>query len=76
MTTLQQALVHLALVVLAVVAVVVLALTGHLATEALTLVLALTGFGSVGVAAAPAQATPPAKATPAPVRSVGSGAAS
>lgn len=56
-TTLQQALVHLALIVVAVVAVVVLATTGNLSTEALTILLAVTGFGSVGVAGVTPTAT-------------------
>jgi hypothetical protein len=64
MTTFQQALVHAFLVLLAVVAVVVLALTGNLSTPALTIVLAVTGFGSVGVAGVtPTTALPVATAT-------------
>ena len=50
MSNLQQALVHLALVVVAVTAVVVLAVTGNLSTLTGGLVLAITGFGSVAVA--------------------------
>jgi hypothetical protein len=56
-TTFQQALVHLALVVVAVVAVVVLATTGNLTSEALTILLAVTGLGSVGVAGVTPTAT-------------------
>lgn len=51
MTALQQALVHLAVVVVVVAAVLVLALTGNLTTEALTIVLAVAGISSTGVAA-------------------------
>jgi len=50
MTAFQQALVHLALVVLAVAAVVVLTVTGNFTATAAYIVLAVTGFGSVGVA--------------------------
>ena len=51
MTAFQQALVHLAVVVVVVAAVLVLALTGNLTTEALTIVLAVAGISSTGVAA-------------------------
>ena len=51
MTALQQALVHLAVVVVVVAAVLVLALSNNLTTEALTIVLAVAGISSTGVAA-------------------------
>ena len=50
MTALQQALIHLVLVIVAVVSIVVLQVTGNLTTVAAGFVLAVTGFGSVGVA--------------------------
>jgi len=61
MTALQQALVHLALVVVAVTAVVVLACTGNLSTLTAGIVLAVTGFGSVGVAGVSPSTAPAAK---------------
>jgi hypothetical protein len=50
MTGLQQAIAHGVNVVVAVVAFVVLAVTGNLSTEVVTVVLAVTGFGAVGIA--------------------------
>jgi hypothetical protein len=49
-TGLQQAIAHGVNVVVAVVAFVVLAVTGNLSTEVVTVVLAVTGFGAVGIA--------------------------
>jgi len=60
MTAFQQALVHLAVVVVVVAAVLVLALTGNLTTEALTIVLAVAGISSTGVAAVSPTVTVPA----------------
>jgi hypothetical protein len=50
MTNFQQALLHLATVVVVLVAVSVLAITGHLSEEVLTVVLAVAGFTTVGIA--------------------------
>lgn len=67
MTTLQQALIHLGLVLVAVVAIVVLAATGNGSETVYGLILALTGFGSVGVAGVGATPTPAAAQPAKPV---------
>jgi hypothetical protein len=50
MTSLQQLISHLTLVGLAIAAVVALAVTGNLSTAAEGIILAVTGFGNIGVA--------------------------
>jgi hypothetical protein len=72
MTALQQALSHLFLVLIAVVAIVVLQVTGNLTTVAAGFVLAITGFGNIGVAGLPTTtpAPVPVTPTPAPAKSV------
>jgi hypothetical protein len=60
MTTFQQAVIHAVLVLIAVVAVVVLAVTGNGNETVYGLILALTGFGAVGVAGVGATSAPPA----------------
>jgi Trk-type K+ transport system membrane component len=66
-TTLQQALIHLGLVLVAVAAVVVLAATGNGDSTVYGLILAITGFGNIGVAGVGATPTPtPAPAVPTP----------
>ena len=62
MTALQQALIHLVLVIVAVISIVVLQVTGNLTTVAAGFVLAVTGFGSVGVAGV--TISPPVTTTP------------
>jgi hypothetical protein len=64
MTLLQQALVHLAIVVVVVVAVVVLTVTNNLSTVALGVILGVAGFGSIGVAGTTPVPTTGAKVTP------------
>jgi hypothetical protein len=61
MTALQQGLLHFGLVLVATVAIVVLVVTGNLTTAAAGIVLALTGFGNIGVAGLPTN--PPSSST-------------
>jgi hypothetical protein len=64
MTALQQSIAHLVLVVVAVVAIVVLQVTGNLTELSAGFVLAVTGFGNIGVAGLPTN--PPVTVTPVP----------
>jgi hypothetical protein len=67
MTSLQQAIIHAFLVLVAVTAIVVLQVTGNLTTAAAGLVLAVTGFGSVGVAGLTSSPVPAAQVPAGPV---------
>ena len=70
MTNFQQALLHLAVVIVAVAAVVALAIAGDLTQTATLVVLGVTGFSSIGVAAttpssaATVQTSSPATSSP------------
>ena len=57
---------HLAVVVVVVAAVLVLALTGNLTTEALTIVLAVAGISSTGVAGIASTSPVPVAQVPPP----------
>lgn len=64
MTALQQGLIHLGLVLIAIVAIVVLAATGDGNNTVYGLILAISGFGNIGAAALPSVGAP--AATPVP----------